>query len=136
MLLTKRAERIASQLPVDWGEGYPNVWMGVSIESGKYAARADALLNVPAKVRFISYEPAIGPLEGINLEGISLLIFGGESGAQRRGMDLKWAEEAHEKCRADGTAFFFKQTSALLPGTLSGTFLDHIKEMPESGFSK
>lgn len=62
-LLTKRADRIASSLPGDWGAGYPNVWLGVSIENNEWAWRADYLSRIPAVVRFVSYEPALGPLD-------------------------------------------------------------------------
>ena len=62
-LLTKRADRIAECLPSDWGKGYPNVWLGVSIEMQDYLWRAEILSKIPAKVRFISYEPALGPLD-------------------------------------------------------------------------
>ena len=59
-LLTKRADRIKDNLPEDWGNGWPNVWMGVSIENDDYVWRADCLREVSAVVHFISYEPALG----------------------------------------------------------------------------
>lgn len=63
-LLTKRPERIAQRLPQDWAEGYPNVWLGTSVENQKYAdLRIPVLLQIPAVVRFISYEPALGPID-------------------------------------------------------------------------
>lgn len=61
-ILTKRPERIAGHLPDDWGDGYPNVWLGVSIENRRFVHRADLLREVPAAVRFISAEPLLGPL--------------------------------------------------------------------------
>lgn len=61
-ILTKRPERIAECLPEDWGEGYPNVWLGVTIENRRFVDRADLLRAVPAAVRFISAEPLLGPL--------------------------------------------------------------------------
>jgi protein gp37 len=79
-LLTKRPGRIRPALPADWGGGYGNVWLGTSIESNDYTARADILRTIPATVRFISYEPALGPLDQLNLTGIDWLIYGGESG--------------------------------------------------------
>jgi hypothetical protein len=69
-LLTKRADRIADNLPPDWGKGWPNVWLGVSIENNDYVGRADHLRKIPAAVRFVSYEPALGPLDRLNLKGI------------------------------------------------------------------
>jgi protein gp37 len=60
-ILTKRPERVKDHLPADWGEGYSNVWLGVSVESQKYAnERIPLLLDVPAKVRFLSCEPLLG----------------------------------------------------------------------------
>jgi protein gp37 len=61
-ILTKRPERIADHLPADWGDGYPNVWLGVTIENRRFVDRADVLREVPAAVRFISAEPLLGPL--------------------------------------------------------------------------
>src|SRR5213076_3137218 len=54
LVLTKRAERIADCLPPDWGEGYPNVWLGVTAGCNDSLERVDALLTIPAAVRFIS----------------------------------------------------------------------------------
>jgi protein gp37 len=63
-ILTKRANRVAGHLPADWGErGYPNVWLGVSVEHQAAAFRIGQLLAAPAAVRFVSYEPALGPLD-------------------------------------------------------------------------
>lgn len=62
-LLTKRIERVRQCLPEDWGEGWAHVWLGVSVESQAYAWRVAALCDTPAAVRFISYEPALGPLD-------------------------------------------------------------------------
>lgn len=61
-LLTKRPENIERMLPDDWGRGWPNVWLGTSIEDRLVVDRARVLGEVPAIVRFISYEPAIGPV--------------------------------------------------------------------------
>jgi protein gp37 len=62
-ILTKRAERIAGHLPKDWGDGYPNVWLGVSIENQRHADRAAVLCGVAARVRFVSAEPLLGPVD-------------------------------------------------------------------------
>lgn len=111
-LLTKRPENIAARLPGDWGAGYGNVWLGTSVENNDYVHRADILRQIPATVRFISYEPALGPLADINLAGISWLIFGGESGPGYRPMNVQWARDIKAKCEAAGTAFFYKQSAA------------------------
>ncbi len=61
-ILTKRPELIPERLPPDWGDGYPNVWLGVSIENARHTFRADLLREVPAALRFISAEPLLGSL--------------------------------------------------------------------------
>lgn len=125
-MLTKRPENIASLLPDDWGDyGYHNVWLGTSIESmdateilstsgerRPISERADRLRAIPAAVRFISYEPALGPLSGLDLKGIDWVIFGGESGPGYRPMKIEWADEMRAMCADSGTAFFFKQSAA------------------------
>jgi len=110
-LLTKRPERIARELPDDWGNGYHNVWLGTSIENNDWIGRADYLRHIPAVVRFISYEPALGPLDQIDLGNIDWVIAGGESGPGYRDMEIGWAVEMEQKCRREGVAFFFKQSS-------------------------
>lgn len=141
LLLTKRAHRIAQCLPKDWGGGWPNVWLGVSIEGYTEAAanaqcrtgicgcwscviaRADHLRSVPAVARFVSYEPAIGPLAPhLNLDGLDWIICGGESGSRRRPFDLQWARDMRDACDARGVAWFFKQSADRYPGR--GTTLD------------
>jgi protein gp37 len=121
-VLTKRADRIAVNLPNDWGNGYPNVWIGVSIENMDYAWRADCLRDIPAAVRFISYEPALGPLDDLNLRGIDWVIYGGESGAKHRDHDIAWPRAMRQKCQACGVAFFYKQSPDRF--TERGTTLD------------
>jgi protein gp37 len=106
-VLTKRAERLAELAPrLVWP---PNVWMGVSIENRRFVNRADKLRQVGAAVRFISAEPLLGPLEGLDLSGISWLIAGGESGHRHRPMNSDWVRDLRDRCQAQGVAFFFKQ---------------------------
>jgi protein gp37 len=122
-LLTKRANRIKDNLPPDWGNGWPNVWLGVSIENNDYVSRADYLREVPAVVHFISYEPALGPLDQLNLDHIEWLIYGGESGAGFREHDPEWARDIKRRCEENGTTFFYKQSSGFVSGeedTLDG----------------
>jgi protein gp37 len=107
-ILTKRPGRIQRHLPSDWGNGYPNVWLGTSIEHQATAFRARQLLLVPSRMRFISAEPLIGPLT-LNLVGIRWLIVGGESGPGCRPMDPQWAATLRDQCRESGTALFLKQ---------------------------
>lgn len=87
----------------------PWVWQGVSIENDAYAFRANHLRQAGAAVRFISYEPAIGPVPSLDLTGIDWLICGAESGRGARPMDLGWVREIRDRCQAQGVAFFLKQ---------------------------
>lgn len=130
-ILTKRPERIERSLPLDWGRGYANVWLGVSVESDRFVYRADVLRTIPATIRFISAEPLLGPLPSLNLQGIDWLIVGGESGPGYRPMSEEWATDLLTKARANGTAYFFKQSAA--PRTEMGIELNGriIREYPE-----
>ena len=112
-VLTKRHERlaeVASQLP--WPN---NVWMGVSIENKRWVNRTDYLRSVPAAVRFISAEPLLGPLVGLDLTGIDWLIAGGESGPKHRPTREEWIVDLQHKCQESETAFFFKQWGGARP---------------------
>ncbi|MDP2948362.1 MAG: phage Gp37/Gp68 family protein [Chloroflexota bacterium] len=108
-VLTKRSDRLAQLAPrLSWPD---NVWMGVSVENQRWADRIEDLRKVPAKVRFLSCEPLLGPLE-LDLEGISWVIVGGESGARARPIDPQWVRQIREQCEEAGVAFFFKQWGA------------------------
>lgn len=114
-VLTKRHERLAelaSRLP--WPR---NVWMGVTIENRRFVHRADYLREIPSAVRFISAEPLLGPLEGLDLSGIDWLIAGGESGPRHRRIDAEWVTELRDRCRVEDVAFFFKQWGGHRPKT-------------------
>lgn len=130
-ILTKRADRIAANLPPDWDTGYPNVWLGVSVSEINGLWRLDELRKVPARVRFLSYEPALGPIaETIDLLGISWVIYGGESGPNFRPEQKHWARDMRERCILGDVAFFHKQSAGPRPGT--GVELDGkiIQEFP------
>ena len=106
-ILTKRSKRLAAVGPgLDWP---PNVWMGVSVETGRYTFRIDHLRTVPAAVRFISAEPLLGPLSYLDLSGIHWLIAGGESGPGARPIEESWVLDLRDQCEAADIAFFFKQ---------------------------
>jgi len=106
-VLTKRAGRLAQ---VAGSLGWPeNIWMGVSIETNEYKARIDHLRSVPAAVRFLSIEPLIGPVTGMDLTDIDWVIVGGESGPGARPMDPEWVRDIREQCLAQDAPFFFKQ---------------------------
>lgn len=106
-VLTKRHDRLAELAPkLSWPD---NVWMGVSIENKRWIERADRLREVPAAVRFISAEPLLGQLVGLNLTGIDWLIAGGESGPGHRPVREEWILDLQRKCKKAKVAFFFKQ---------------------------
>jgi protein gp37 len=86
-----------------------NVWAGATIESDKYLDRLDSLRQVPAAVRFVSFEPLLGPISDIDLSGIHWAIAGGETGPGARHMDPAWAESIRKQCEAQNVPFFFKQ---------------------------
>jgi protein gp37 len=129
-VLTKRSRRlsrIGNQL--EWP---PNVWMGVSVESADVLGRVDELRRVPAAVRFLSCEPLLGPLDGIDLDGIGWVIAGGESGPRARPMDPEWVADLRDQCLEAGVPFFFKQWGGRTPKA-GGRLLDGqtYDEMPE-----
>ena len=106
-VLTKRSERLAELAPhLPWPE---NVWMGVSVEDARVLHRVADLQSVQAKVRFLSLEPLIGPLESLPLDGIHWVIVGGESGPQARPMRKEWVKDILRQCRSAKVPFFFKQ---------------------------
>jgi protein gp37 len=106
-VLTKRAERLEELAPtLPWPA---HIWMGVSIENGDYAYRADHLRRTNACVKFLSLEPLLGPLAGLNLRGIDWVIVGGESGPGARPMREEWVADIRDQCCRAGVAFFFKQ---------------------------
>ncbi|MFK0253330.1 DUF5131 family protein [Streptomyces sp. NPDC090445] len=112
-LLTKRAlrlRRLADQL--DWPT---NLWMGVSVESADQLDRVDDLRAVPAAVRFLSCEPLLGSLGGLDLDGIGWVIAGGESGPNHRSIEEDWVIEIRDLCKAAGVPFFFKQWGGRTP---------------------
>lgn len=120
-ILTKRHERLATVAPeLTW---HRNVWMGVSIENRRFVHRADYLREVQAAVRFVSAEPLLGPLEGLNLSGIQWLIAGGESGPRHRPVKTEWLRDLRDRCVDKGVAYFFKQWGGRRPKS-GGRLLD------------
>jgi protein gp37 len=157
LLLTKRPQNIRNMVPGDWllppGSlkvlpypcGFPpNIWIGTSVEDQAAAdERIPHLLRVPARVRFLSCEPLLGPVDlsaaltpqwysvevpaprGIGFPEtvqaarlrprIDWVIAGGESGANARPMHPAWARSLRDQCQAAGVAYFFKQWGEELP---------------------
>jgi len=131
-ILTKRPEVISQCLPDDWGDGYDNVWLGVSIEDQRYINRLEDLAYIPAKVRFVSAEPLLGwvfllaggvikyPLENY----FDWVIIGGESGNETgdyryRPCELEWIVKIIRDCKSVDIPVFVKQL-----GTYQSKFLD------------
>lgn len=115
LLLTKRPENIAKMLPPDWGDGWLNVWLGVTMEDqGNFDRRWPVLASVSAAVRFVSYEPAVGPLT-IGEARPDWLICGGETGPERRHMEPDWARAVRDECAVAGIPFFLKQMTGKAP---------------------
>jgi protein gp37 len=133
-VLTKRSVRLRKLADrLDWP---PNLWMGVSVENGDALFRISDLRAVPAAVRFLSCEPLIGALEGLDLDGIGWVIAGGESGPGRRPLDPDWITDIRDRCLGAGVPFFFKQWGGRTPRA-GGRALDgrHWDQMPVSAAS-
>ena len=110
-VLTKRADRLQTLLASKLGDaaGLPHVWWGVSVENRRHGLpRIRALQNAPAQVRFLSVEPLLEDLGVLDLDGISWVIVGGESGPGARPLAPDWVRSIRDQCRAADVAFFFK----------------------------
>jgi protein gp37 len=137
ILVTKRIGNVPAMLPDGWGEGWPHVWLLITVCNQEEADRdVPKLLRTPAHVRGLSLEPLLGPvsligrdprkdggrmdfLRGIdtgvcaNLPGkLDWIIVGGESGSKARLMPVDWVRQVRDQCEATETAFFFKQWSS------------------------
>jgi protein gp37 len=123
-ILTKRPHLMRQYLSgwSEWVEqfGWPtadrkvnHIWVGTSVESADEVWRIDELRETPATIRFLSLEPLIGPLDGLDLRGISWLIIGGESGPHARPMRLEWVRSILDQAREAGVKPFVKQLGSL-----------------------
>lgn len=123
LLLTKRPQNIAKMLPGAPVAGYGNVWLGTTAEDQpQYDIRWGHLSRITARVRFISYEPALGPL--IDLYAMStlpdLVIGGGESGSGARPSHWDWFRYVRDYCAKVGVIYFHKQNGEWAPGECAG----------------
>ena len=119
-------------LPSDWGDGYDNVWLGTTAEDQHYYDRRWSILRgIPAKMRFISYEPALGPLKIAGHWGHypDWIICGGESGSKARYMEPQWAYDLRDECQRLDVAFFMKQMTGGNEADIPADLL--IREFPE-----
>jgi len=136
-VLTKRPGRMASVVRKLQPEPLPNVWLGTSIELARFAWRADKLRQAPAAVRFLSLEPLLGPLPGLDLGGIDWVIVGGESGPGHRPIQPEWVRQLRDRCIAQHVPFFFKQwggrTSKAGGRDLDGRIWNQFPHSPKHG---
>ena len=106
-VLTKRPSRVTQiDRRLNWTS---NIWLGTSIESESCLERLQPLKQTGAQIKFLSLEPLLGPLPGIQLDGIDWVIVGGESGPGARPMEVDWVREIRDNCLQHGVPFFFKQ---------------------------
>ena len=116
-VLTKRSSLMKNYLQQRYGGSAPppHIWCGVSVEDHRATARIEHLQTAPITIRFLSIEPLLGPVGKIDLEGISWVIVGGESGPKARPMQLRWVLDIRDMCRQSGVDFFFKQWGGRTP---------------------
>jgi len=106
-ILTKRSDRllkVSSRL--NWSN---NIWMGVTVEASDYVYRIEHLRQINARIKFISFEPLLGPINNIDLKDIDWGIVGGESGPRARPICSDWVIDIRDQCSSAGIPFFFKQ---------------------------
>ncbi len=112
LILTKRPELAIERLPEDWGNGYPNVWMGVTCGCRDSLVRLDQLHQIPAQIKFVSAEPLLERMDfRPYLTWLDWIITGCESAAKdnRRPMDIDWVRDINRQCKEAGVKHFFKQ---------------------------
>jgi protein gp37 len=116
-VLTKRSSRMRDYLKKRYydRQAPEHIWLGVSVEDAKGAARIEHLRHAPATVRFLSVEPLIGPVGPVDLSGIHWVIAGGESGPAARVLNIDWARQIRDECARQGVSFFFKQWGGIRP---------------------
>lgn len=112
-VLTKRARRLARLAPtLPWP---PNVWMGISVEDNGTLDRVADLVSTPAAVKFLSCEPLLGPLNGLDVSSVDWVIAGGESGPRHRPIKADWVRALRDECVHADVPFFFKQWGGRTP---------------------
>lgn len=106
-VLTKRADLVVKyDKKIKWTK---NIWMGTSVEDHRVVKRIDYLRKTGAKIKFLSLEPLIGNLKGLNLKGMDWVIVGGESGHKARPVKKEWIIDIKNQCNKSKIPFFFKQ---------------------------
>ena len=138
LVLTKRPQNILRMLPSDWGDGYQNVWLGMTAEDQPhFDQRWKHLQKIPAAIKFISYEPALGSLR-LPTHGPlpNWLISGGESGGGARPVKHRWIRDVIADCREHGVAVFHKQWGSYRNNPLvvkRGMTIDEAKKLDKFG---
>jgi protein gp37 len=123
-ILTKRPQHIAAGLPPGWGTGWPNVWLGTSVENQKRAdQRIPHLVAVPAVVHFLSVEPLLDAITFKSMVDIEWVIVGGESGPKAKPMAASWVIDIQAQCQAASIPFFFKQWGGVHKHTTGRTLM-------------
>ncbi len=121
-ILTKRPGRMLDFVQ-SYGYVPDHIWLGTSVELSMYKHRMDTLRNIPVRIRFVSFEPLLGPLGKLDLRGISWAIVGGESGPGHRPVNAEWIREIRQQCKQQAVALFFKQWGGRTPKS-GGRLLD------------
>jgi len=130
LLLTKRPQNIKKYLPDDWGMGYPNVWLGATVESQKEADRLSHLVSVPAKFHFLSMEPLLGAVDlSKYIHGLQWVITGGENNINYRPVNPDWFRSLRDQCAEANIPFLFKQWEGRNQKRIKakGRFLDGVE---------
>jgi len=121
-ILTKRPERML-EFAKSYGKIPDHIWLGTSVEMAMYNTRIDILRKVPVHIRFVSFEPLLGPIGKVDLTGIDWAIVGGESGPGHRPIQRAWVVELRKQCLENKVAFLFKQWGGATPKA-GGRILD------------
>ena len=132
-ILTKRADRMYQlNAQLNWSD---NIWMGVTVESADYLFRIDSLRQISSRIKFISFEPLLGPIKNVNLADINWVIVGGESGPHARPLDKSWVISLRDQCVEQNIPFFFKQWGGInkkkAGRILEGRIWDEMPLLPE-----
>lgn len=127
-ILTKRSTLMVDYLRRRYGANFApsHIWCGVSLEDHTGTARIRHLQTAPVSVRFLSLEPLLGPITDLDLQGISWVIVGGESGPNARPMEPNWVLGIRDQCERNGVPFFFKQWGGRTPKS-GGRLLEGIE---------
>jgi protein gp37 len=106
-ILTKRSRRMLRlSKELRWSK---NIWLGITVEDQNNLYRIGELSQSPARIKFISCEPLLGPISFSRLDEISWIIVGGESGPDARPMKQEWVTSIRDQCLRANIPFFFKQ---------------------------